>query len=395
MDSIVLLALSLSIILLLYYDYHQALESGNAIGSISIMRESAKVATELEEVEVKVFVENSSHRDVALSEVVDLVPEFLFLSEKPSAAVVLPKGTTAMFSYRVKPLLPGSYVFRDIEVRAFGPLGFFTTQTRVTFPTTITVLPYYGSMGLSLKSVEKLWGLIIRGKATGGMYDLADFREYTPGDDYRKIVWKAYARTGRVYVREDFGEVTARVLVILDVRAWDWSIGNPPNTLASIELRTLRSLVQSLARYSVPVDLAVCCSATAKVVRSATEDVAKALIDVFSYVTPHCYCSSHMGVYASVPTYMGRQASDYGAVLLVANPISLATENPTRFADLIEVFGSRLRVLIPRFEYEHYVDREDLEKLYSIISSILERAGGGLEPIEESMVLQYTKGGRK
>ncbi|MEM2196462.1 MAG: DUF58 domain-containing protein [Sulfolobales archaeon] len=391
----VLLTLSLSIILLLYYDYHQALDSEKAVGSISIMRESTKVATELEEVEVRVFVENSSHRDMALSEVVDIAPEFLALSGKPSATVMLPKGTTAMFSYRVRPLLPGSYVFRDVEVRAFGPLGFFMTQTRVNCPTTLTVLPYYSGVGVPLKSVERLWGLLIRGKATGGMYDLADFREYSPGDDYRKIVWKAYARTGRLYVREDFGEVKARVLLVLDVRAWDWNLGNPPNTLASIELRTLRSLVSSLARHGVPVDLAVCCSATAKVVRSATEDVAKALVDIFSYVTPRCYCSSHMGIYASVPSYMGRQISDYAAVILVANPISLASESPARFTELVEAFGGRLRVLIPRFEYEHYVDRNDIERLYSVLSNILERAGGSLELSEESLVLHYTKGSKK
>ncbi|MEM1623693.1 MAG: DUF58 domain-containing protein [Sulfolobales archaeon] len=386
----VLLTLSLSIILLLYYDYHQALDSGSSVGHISIVRESTKVATELEEVEVRVFVENSSGRDIALSEVIDLAPEFLALSGRPSATIALPRGTTATFSYRARPLLPGSYVFRDVEVRAFGPLGFFMTQTRVSCPTTLIVLPYYSGVGIPLKSIERFWGLLIRGKATGGMYDLADFREYSPGDDYRKIVWKAYARTGRVYVREDFGEVKARVLLILDVRAWDWNLGDPPNTLASIELRTLRSLVAGLARYGVPVDLAVCCSATAKVVRSATEDVAKALVDVFSYVTPRCYCSSHMGVYTSVPTYMGRQTSDYAAVILIANPISLAAESPAGFTELVETFGSRLRVFIPRFEYERYIDRRDIERLYGILSDVLERAGGSLELGEESLVLHYT-----
>lgn len=391
-DGVVVLALSLSLILLIYYDHHQASESGRALERISITREVAKVVTELEDVEVRVFVENSSGRDIALAEVIDSVPEFLSLKGKPSASMVLPKETVAVFSYSVRPLLPGCYSFREVEARAFGPLGLFMTQKRVLSPTSITVLPHYGGVGIPLRSMGRLWGLVIRGKAVGGMYDLADFREYSPGDDHRKIVWKAYARTGKLYVREDFGEVTSRVLVLLDVRPWDWSMGEPPNTLASVELRTLRSIVQHLAKYGVPADAGVCCSATTKVVRDATFDVTKALIDIFSYVTPGCHCTSGMSIYSEAPRYMGRSTSDYAAVLLITNPVSLAVENPARLVDLIKAYGGNLRILIPRFDYERYIDQGDAGRLYRVISGLLERSGGSLEVLEENMALHPIRG---
>lgn len=388
-----MLALSLSMILLIFYDYHQALESERSAERVSVIREAAKIITELEESEVRVVVENSNNRDIPLLELIDVVPEFLVISGKPAASIVLPRGTAAAFSYRVRPLLPGNYNFNKLEMRVFGPLGFFMTRKWVSSYTTLVVLPHFSEVKTALKSAERLWGLLVRGKAMGGMYDLADFREYSPGDDYRKIVWKAYARTGRLYIREDFGEVSARVLLVLDLRAWDWSLGTPPNTLASVELRTLRSFIHSFARYGISTDLAVCCSATAKVVRSATEDVGKALADVFSYITPSCRCTSHMGIYTEVPTYMGRSPSEYVAVILIANPVSIAVENPNRFSDLIRVYGSRLRIVIPRFDYELYVDQDAVKSLYSFVSSLVEKAGGGFEVLEESMILRPPVGG--
>lgn len=382
-------------LLLVYYDYSRLSELESLAGSISVTRESPGIVSELESAEIRVLVENPSGRDVPLAEVVDHLPRSLAPVGRPGASMVLPRGSAAAFSYSVRPLLPGAHVMRSLEVRVYGPLGFFVTRRTVSSTTAITVLPYYSEAVMPLKSVERLWGLVIRGKATGGMFDLADLREYVPGDDYRKIVWKAFARTGRVYVREDFGEVAARVLVMLDLRAWDWTLGESPNTLASVELRALRSIVQGLARYGVPLDVAVCCGSAVKVVRGVTEDVARALADVFSYVEPYCRCELHMDAFASAPLYMGRSTSDYAAALLITNPISLAAESPARFFELSSAFGGRLRVLVPRFDYELYVDREGLRRLYRIASDLLERAGGALEVLEESLFVRPIEGTRR
>lgn len=41
-------------------------------------------------------------------------------------------------------------------------------------------------------------------------------RSYAPGDDLRKIVWRAFARTGELLVRESEQGVTDKVLIVLD-----------------------------------------------------------------------------------------------------------------------------------------------------------------------------------
>jgi uncharacterized protein (DUF58 family) len=53
-------------------------------------------------------------------------------------------------------------------------------------------------------------------KRKGQGLEFADFRAYTPGDDYRHIDWGVYGRTDRVYVRQFREEQDLNVLVILD-----------------------------------------------------------------------------------------------------------------------------------------------------------------------------------
>lgn len=47
--------------------------------------------------------------------------------------------------------------------------------------------------------------------------DFAEHRQYQPGDDLRRIDWKAYARTDRFYIKEYEADTNAGVLFALDV----------------------------------------------------------------------------------------------------------------------------------------------------------------------------------
>jgi hypothetical protein len=47
-------------------------------------------------------------------------------------------------------------------------------------------------------------------------FEFYGMREYVPGDDLRRIVWRASARTGKVMVREAEQGITDHVTVVLD-----------------------------------------------------------------------------------------------------------------------------------------------------------------------------------
>lgn len=54
--------------------------------------------------------------------------------------------------------------------------------------------------------------------------DFAEYRAYIPGDDVRRVDWRVYGRTDRLYVKEFEAETHADVVMLLDVSAsMDWA----------------------------------------------------------------------------------------------------------------------------------------------------------------------------
>ena len=51
----------------------------------------------------------------------------------------------------------------------------------------------------------------------GFSVDFAEYRQYMPGDDIRRIDWNVFSRSDRLYVKLYEGETNTRVLVLLDV----------------------------------------------------------------------------------------------------------------------------------------------------------------------------------
>jgi len=58
-----------------------------------------------------------------------------------------------------------------------------------------------------------------RSRLRGSAVEFADYREYAPGDDLRRLDWKVYLRTRRSYVRTYDEETNMSVLLTLDTSA--------------------------------------------------------------------------------------------------------------------------------------------------------------------------------
>jgi len=65
-----------------------------------------------------------------------------------------------------------------------------------------------------------------RSNARGRSVEFADFRNYTPGDDFRLIDWNAYARLDRYMLRLFVAEQELPLSIFVDLSgSMDW--GNP------------------------------------------------------------------------------------------------------------------------------------------------------------------------
>ncbi len=70
-----------------------------------------------------------------------------------------------------------------------------------------------------------------RSALPGLSLDFAEHRAYMPGDDVRRIDWRVYARTDRLYVKEFEADTNANTLIVFDVSR-SMNFGEPVTKLA-------------------------------------------------------------------------------------------------------------------------------------------------------------------
>lgn len=74
-----------------------------------------------------------------------------------------------------------------------------------------------------------------RSQTAGSSVEFADYRTYTPGDDFRRIDWNAYARLERLFVRIHRAEENLTLAVLLDASA-SMAWGHPPKAQLAARL---------------------------------------------------------------------------------------------------------------------------------------------------------------
>ena len=82
---------------------------------------------------------------------------------------------------------------------------------------------------LSIQSRRSLLGQSSgprRSPRRGSSVEFADFREYAPGDDLRRVDWKAYGRLDRLYIRLYQAEEISTVTLLID-RSASMGFGTP------------------------------------------------------------------------------------------------------------------------------------------------------------------------
>ena len=90
-----------------------------------------------------------------------------------------------------------------------------------------------GSARLRARAVvEGVIGGLHRNPHRGSSVEFAEYKEYAPGDDIRRIDWRAYARTNRYYVKQFEDETNVRGFLLLDSSgSMDFSFEDAPTKL--------------------------------------------------------------------------------------------------------------------------------------------------------------------
>lgn len=83
-----------------------------------------------------------------------------------------------------------------------------------------------------------------RSRRKGASVEFADYRDYQPGDDLRRIDWRLYGRTDRLHVRDAHEETPLRVMLLLDVSP-SMAYASKPGVMTKIDYA--RAMLGALA----------------------------------------------------------------------------------------------------------------------------------------------------
>ncbi len=197
------------------------------------------------EAEVRVLVSNRGPA-LGVVELLDVLP--------PEVALV--RGTNHLIAslapeervelvYTVRPLLKGDLEIGPLRIRSTDVLGLSAEDAVAAAPSSLVAAP-------AIESVERTslgprrtrpWFGHVTSRQIGAGSEFWGIREYVPGDEVRRINWKASARFGRLYSNEYQGERSGDVIIVLDARR-ESAVGSQTDNAVEIGVRAALGVAQ-------------------------------------------------------------------------------------------------------------------------------------------------------
>lgn len=191
---------------------------------------------------VAVFVDVSTSADVPLLEIChSLCGESGEVLAAKAVALSLRAGETRTLEFQVTLERRGVYTLGCVYARALSPSGSLWHGHRIVRGIRCIAYPRVTPLHLAAKMSGKPrpYGGNYLSRAKGQGVDLAEVREYVPGDDARSINWRVSARMGGVFVNQHYPERNTDVVVVLDSLR---DVGRWPNSFLDAGVRAAASI---------------------------------------------------------------------------------------------------------------------------------------------------------
>ncbi len=137
----------------------------------------------------------------------------------PLVRLSLKAGSEDSASYEILPTRRGDWEFGDLYARYPTPLGLWWRQFKTPAAQTVRVYPDVSEvkryeLQLRLGRASELGLHRLRSRGQGTEYE--SLRDYTPGDEFKNINWKASARRGRLISTNYEIERDQTIIIALD-----------------------------------------------------------------------------------------------------------------------------------------------------------------------------------
>ncbi len=185
---------------------------------LRVYREYEEPLVENKPFQVKVKIYNPTIIPLIYVEASDLYPSLFRLVKGFSKVVgLIPSKGFIEMNYVLKPCT-GKHSFRGVEIVIRDPLGLFAYKT--TMPDSSCTVRVYPKPYPIPPRIMRRWMTtslgLTKSKLRGIGTEFMMLREYSYGDDYRFIDWKAYARLRRLYVKVFEREASLNLVIVLD-----------------------------------------------------------------------------------------------------------------------------------------------------------------------------------
>ena len=174
-----------------------------------------------DDINVVLTITNNSYRRTQQLEVFDNVPHEMKMRKGINLMRMnLGPGQSATIRYTVRCPLRGHYTIGPTSIRYRNAFNLFVSETSIGDRSDITVFPQVRDVEEALirSDVPKMYTGATTLKTPGQGMEFYALREYFPGDSFRSINWKAFARTGELMVNEKTRDAVTDVFIILDTR---------------------------------------------------------------------------------------------------------------------------------------------------------------------------------
>ncbi len=146
-------------------------------------------------------------------------------------------------TYAIRPTLRGVYQLGPLAAEWTDPFGLARHQQDLTDPVDVIVHPTTDA--IFDRPLTRMWEdppfRPPNSRPWPQGFEFYGMRDYVPGDDPRRIVWTALARTGKYLVRESEQGITDRITLVIDNERKAHSPGYPSETF-ELAIRAVASL---------------------------------------------------------------------------------------------------------------------------------------------------------
>lgn len=172
-----------------------------------------------ESIHVTVEIRNESPSKIGELQLEDQIPESLKLeSGTRSLTLLLNPNERVEHFYVISAPKRGRYILGPMKVRSTDLMGFRQHSEIIPKLDQVMILPKVEDIGTVELRARRVgpWPGTVPSKSLGPGSEFFELRPYAPGDELRRINWKASAKRGRLISNEFETERVTDVLVVVD-----------------------------------------------------------------------------------------------------------------------------------------------------------------------------------